>query len=296
MGGHQDGSYPMDAGDFGRCERQLYLRPELRVRLREMAEVNAYWAALVPRWDEIRALETDKQTALIKSILAPIQKADPGHAQFGPNASISFGPITFKGEPKEDEEALFTRAVMLVWEAGVCSTSFVQRRLGIGYNRAAALIERMEEMAIVSKPNHVGKREVRSPDDLRAALNIRQEITDIAGDEAAPILLKALIAGLKPKPEQEKPTMAGKGHNSGDVTAAYNVSADELRQFIERAEQLASEKKDVAEQEKELFAEAKGRGYCTKTMRKIVALRKRKPDDIAEDEAVLEMYKSALGM
>ena len=77
---------------------------------------------------------------------------------------------------------------------------------------------------------------------------------------------------------------------------AYNVTADELRQFIERFEQLESEKKDVAEQQKELMAEAKGRGYDTKVMRKVVALRKRKPDEIAEEEAVLEMYKQALGM
>lgn len=81
-----------------------------------------------------------------------------------------------------------------------------------------------------------------------------------------------------------------------DPTDAYNVTADELRQFIERYEQLESEKKDVAEQQKELMAEAKGRGYDTKVMRKVVALRKRKPDEIAEEEAVLEMYKQALGM
>lgn len=77
---------------------------------------------------------------------------------------------------------------------------------------------------------------------------------------------------------------------------AYAVTAEELRQFVERAEQLAAEKKDIAEQEKELFAEAKGRGYDTAAMRKIIALRKRKPDDIAEEEAVLDMYKAALGM
>ena len=81
-----------------------------------------------------------------------------------------------------------------------------------------------------------------------------------------------------------------------DVTEAYTCTADELRQFIERAEQLASEKKDVAEQEKELFAEAKGRGYDTAVMRKVIALRKRKPDEIAEEESIIEMYKSALGM
>mgnify|MGYP002785016074 CR=1 FL=1 len=76
----------------------------------------------------------------------------------------------------------------------------------------------------------------------------------------------------------------------------YAVTADELRQFIERAEQLAAEKRDIAEQEKEVFAEAKGRGYDTAVMRKVIALRKRKPDDIAEEEAVLELYKAALGM
>jgi len=76
----------------------------------------------------------------------------------------------------------------------------------------------------------------------------------------------------------------------------YTVTADELRQFIERAEQLAREKADIAEQEKELFAEAKGRGYDIVVMKKVIALRKRKPDDIAEEEAVLDMYKQALGM
>ncbi|MDP4891117.1 DUF2312 domain-containing protein [Cypionkella sp.] len=77
---------------------------------------------------------------------------------------------------------------------------------------------------------------------------------------------------------------------------AYSVTADELRQFIERFEQLESEKKDVSEQQKELMAEAKGRGYDTKVMKKVIALRRRKPDEIAEEEAIIEMYKSALGM
>jgi uncharacterized protein (UPF0335 family) len=77
---------------------------------------------------------------------------------------------------------------------------------------------------------------------------------------------------------------------------AYSVTADELRQFIEKYEQLESEKKDVTEQQKELMSEAKGRGYDTKIMKKIVALRKKKADAIAEEEAILEMYKAALGM
>lgn len=80
------------------------------------------------------------------------------------------------------------------------------------------------------------------------------------------------------------------------VNDAYNVTADELRQFIERYEQLESEKKDITDQQKELMAEAKGRGYDTKVMKIVIDLRKRKADDVAEEEAVLEMYKAALGM
>ena len=80
----------------------------------------------------------------------------------------------------------------------------------------------------------------------------------------------------------------------GDAT--YRVTANELRQFVERIERLDAEKKDLAEQQKEVMAEAKSRGYDTKVLRKVIALRKRDKDDIAEEEAVLEMYKEALGM
>ena len=86
------------------------------------------------------------------------------------------------------------------------------------------------------------------------------------------------------------------GYPKNEPDDSYNVTADELRQFIERAETLAGEKRDIADQEKELFTEMKGRGYDTKIVRKVIARRKRKPDDIAEEEAILEMYLSALGM
>ncbi|PWG17513.1 DUF2312 domain-containing protein [Salibaculum griseiflavum] len=76
----------------------------------------------------------------------------------------------------------------------------------------------------------------------------------------------------------------------------YRISAGELRQFVERFERLEAEKKDIADQQKEVMAEAKGRGYDTKAMRKLIALRKREPQEIAEEEAVLEVYKEALGM
>lgn len=78
--------------------------------------------------------------------------------------------------------------------------------------------------------------------------------------------------------------------------ATYRVTAAELRQFIERWERLDAEARDIAEQKKEVFAEAKGRGYDTKVMRKVIALRKRDPADVAEEEAVLDMYREALGL
>jgi uncharacterized protein (UPF0335 family) len=77
---------------------------------------------------------------------------------------------------------------------------------------------------------------------------------------------------------------------------AYNVTANELRQFIEQIEQGEAEKRDAAERVKEIYTEAKARGYDTAVLRKVVALRKRNPDETAEEEAVLEIYKAALGM
>lgn len=84
--------------------------------------------------------------------------------------------------------------------------------------------------------------------------------------------------------------------NDMNSDSTYRVTAEELRQFIERFERLDAEKKDIADQQKEVMAEAKSRGYDTKVLRKVISLRKRDKDDIAEEEAVLEMYKEALGM
>ena len=77
---------------------------------------------------------------------------------------------------------------------------------------------------------------------------------------------------------------------------SYRVAADELRQFVERFESLEIEKRNIADQQKEVMAEAKSRGYDTKIMRKLVVLRKRDLQDLAEEEAILSMYRSALGM
>lgn len=85
-------------------------------------------------------------------------------------------------------------------------------------------------------------------------------------------------------------------HNQPSSDATYNVAADELRQFIERYEHLEAEKHDISEQQKEVMREAKGRGYDTKVMKRVMRDRKRDKDDLAEEAAVYEMYVAALGM
>ena len=70
----------------------------------------------------------------------------------------------------------------------------------------------------------------------------------------------------------------------------------ELRSFIERYETLAQEKSEIVDQQKDLLAQAKARGYDTAVLREIIKRRSMSPDDLAERDAVLEMYKSALGM
>lgn len=77
---------------------------------------------------------------------------------------------------------------------------------------------------------------------------------------------------------------------------AQRVTGDQLRAFIERIERLEEEKKELAEQVKEVFAELKGQGFDVKAIRQILKLRKQDPDDRAEEEAVLDLYMTALGM
>ena len=81
--------------------------------------------------------------------------------------------------------------------------------------------------------------------------------------------------------------------DDGDGVA---VPAGQLRSIVERIERLEDEKKEVAEQIKEVYAEAKGNGFDAKVLRRIVALRKKKPEERSEEEAILEIYMSALGM
>jgi uncharacterized protein (UPF0335 family) len=75
-----------------------------------------------------------------------------------------------------------------------------------------------------------------------------------------------------------------------------HVAADELKLLIERAERLEEEKKGISDDIKDVFGEAKSRGYDVKAMRRIMAIRKKRKEEFQEEEAILEVYMQALGM
>lgn len=80
------------------------------------------------------------------------------------------------------------------------------------------------------------------------------------------------------------------------MTALQSNAQKELRRLIEGVERIEAERKELASDVKDLFAEAKGKGYCVKTMRKILALRKKSAADREEEQAILDTYMIALGM
>ena len=77
---------------------------------------------------------------------------------------------------------------------------------------------------------------------------------------------------------------------------SYRVTGEELRQFIERYEHLEAERKDLLDQQKEVLAEARNKGYDIRVVRKLMAIRRRDPQEVSEEDAVLQLYKDALGM
>ncbi|WP_374191905.1 DUF2312 domain-containing protein [Rhizobium rhizogenes] len=87
-----------------------------------------------------------------------------------------------------------------------------------------------------------------------------------------------------------------KGVTTPEDNSGANVAAAELRQFIERIERLEEEKANIGGDIKDVYGEAKGRGYDTKAIRTIVRLRKKDANERAEEESILETYLIALGM
>lgn len=88
--------------------------------------------------------------------------------------------------------------------------------------------------------------------------------------------------------------MAEIGHNSGAMDDP--IQGDQLKSLVERIERLEEEKKETTLDIREVYAEAKGSGYDVKILRKIVARRKRDANEVAEEEAIFDLYLSSLGM
>jgi uncharacterized protein (UPF0335 family) len=80
------------------------------------------------------------------------------------------------------------------------------------------------------------------------------------------------------------------------MSDANLIARDQLKAFVERIERLEEEKKTISEDIRDVYAEAKGNGYDTKALRKIVTLRKKDQRERQEEEAILELYMQALGM
>jgi uncharacterized protein (UPF0335 family) len=77
---------------------------------------------------------------------------------------------------------------------------------------------------------------------------------------------------------------------------AANFGKDQLKAFIERIERLEEEKKAIADDIKDVYAEAKGTGFDTKALRTVIRLRKQEPSERQEEQAILDTYLHALGM
>lgn len=97
--------------------------------------------------------------------------------------------------------------------------------------------------------------------------------------------------------DDDEDDLIGGGDVSDDNRSnSGTVAANHLRSFVERVERLEADKAAIADDIKEVYAEAKGAGFDTKALRKIVSERKQNADDLAEFESILDLYRHALGM
>ena len=80
------------------------------------------------------------------------------------------------------------------------------------------------------------------------------------------------------------------------TVSSDSVAQDQIRAFIERIERMEEEKRAIADDIKEIYAEAKGNGFDTKVLRQIIRIRKQDASERAEQKALLELYMAALGM
>lgn len=107
---------------------------------------------------------------------------------------------------------------------------------------------------------------------------------------------QADIETVTGKPVQPTPQEVAKRADKQRKEIAHNISADRLRSLVERIERLEEERKALAGDIKDIFAEAKSAGFDVKVIRQIIRIRAQEPAEVEEQETLLDVYRRALGM
>jgi predicted transcriptional regulator len=241
-------AYPHDASDYKRCCNLLHFIPEWEDRLGEMSQCPGYhgkiWGELADIWTGLKKLCADGKdadvTAEIKKITVPIEKASGKVGNAGGRISVST-PVSMPAKKSSEEsDELEGKAAELIIRENKASTSFVQRHLQIGYNRAVRIIESLEKKGIITAPNEIGKREVTEKG--KKSLEVSEKIMDISkntGQSPEKVLETAskIIDDKKSESDKmivqeenrvaeekaAKPELPGIGHNTGDESGAKDV-------------------------------------------------------------------------
>jgi len=247
--------------------------------------------------------------------------------------------------PDQVFETLYTRAVEAVRIERKASTSFIQRKLQIGYNTAAAMMERMEREGVVGPANHVGKRDILiGPTD--APYHISDAGKMVTEPEPTPSPQPA------PEPAYTGPTKrftcdgcdttatgpvdglprgwwtqtSGKigtlykceacaqrnasriatehmttdqilnaGTDGADVDVVTAAAQGRLKSYMSRLQRLREDALAIAGDLKDVLAEAKGEGFDTKVMRRLLSEMNKDQQKRQEEQTLLELYASAIG-
>lgn len=92
------------------------------------------------------------------------------------------------------------------------------------------------------------------------------------------------------------PSSVSRAAGRADAAAEGNIAADRLRSIVERIERLEEEKKALAGDIKDIYAEAKSAGFDVKVLRQLIRIRRQEPGEVEEQETLLDVYRRALGM
>lgn len=188
------------------------------------------------------------------------------------------------------DEELYDAALAHVLTKRNSRVSGLQRVLGISYNKAVAQLERMEKDGHIGPVKDDGQREIlRSEEHVALAIKVAEAATDVGaqiGVDPQKVLDHAA--------EKAGVTVFRKEEDNTQDTGG--VSGQRLKAFIERIERLEEEKSGLAEDIKGIYAECKGVGFDTKIVRKVIRLRKMDKEKRHEEESLVELYKSAIGL